>query len=49
MIETSAIYLDEYGSKMQKVSRCRPTVSNETIPTTKQELFFTKVAPPYKA
>ena len=39
------IYLDGYGSKIRKVSRCRPTVSNETILATKQEFFFTKVAP----
>ena len=39
------IYLDGYDSKIQKVSRCRPTVSNETILATKQEFFFTKVAP----
>ena len=37
--------MDEYGSKIRKVSRCRPTVSNETILATKQEFFFTKVAP----
>ena len=42
------ISLDGYGSKIQKVSRCRPTVSNETILATKQEFFLTKVAP-YKA
>ena len=39
------ISLDGYGSKIRKVSRCRPTVSNETILGTKQEFFFTKVAP----
>ena len=39
------ISLDEYGSKKRKVSTCRPTVSNETILATKQEFFFTKVAP----
>ena len=37
------ISLDGYSSKMQKVSRCRPTVSNQTILVTNQELFFTKV------
>ena len=37
--------MDEYGSKIQKVSRWRPTVSNETILATKQEFFFTKAAP----
>ena len=39
------ISLDEHGSKIRKVSRCRPIASNETILTTKQEFFFTKVAP----
>ena len=37
------ISLDGYGSKMRKVGRCRPTVSNETILATKQGFFFTKV------
>ena len=37
--------MDGYGSKIRKVSRSRPTVSNETILETKQEFFFTKVAP----
>ena len=37
--------LDGYGSKTRKVSRCRPAVSNETILATRQEFFFTKVAP----
>ena len=31
--------------KYRKISRCRPTVSNEIILATKQEFFFTKVAP----
>ena len=35
----------ENGSKIRKVSRCRPTVSNEPILATKQEFFFAKVAP----
>ena len=39
------ISLNWYGSKIRQVSGCRPTVSNETILETKQELFFTKVAP----
>ena len=39
------ISLDGYGSKIRKVSRCRPAVSNETILVTKQDFFFTKVAP----
>ena len=30
---------------MRKVSRCRPSVSNETILATGQEFFYTKVAP----
>ena len=44
-LRSSTIYLDGYGSKIRKVSGCRPTVSNETILATKQEFFFTKVAP----
>ena len=39
------ISLDGYDSKIWKVTRCRPTLSNETILVTKQEFFFTKVAP----
>ena len=39
------ISLDGYGSKIRKVSRFRPTVSNGTILATKQEFFFKKVAP----
>ena len=39
------IALDGYGSKIQKVSRCRPTVSNEINLATKQEFFFRKVFP----
>ena len=38
------ISLDGYSSKIRKVSRGRPTVSNETILATKQEFFITKVA-----
>ena len=38
------ISLDGYGSKIRKISRSRPTVSNETILATKQEFFFTEVA-----
>ena len=33
------------GSEIWKVSRCRPTASNETILATRQKLFFTKVSP----
>ena len=39
------ISFDENGFKIRKVSRCRPTVSNEPTLTTKQEFFFEKVAP----
>ena len=39
------ISLDGYVSEIQKVSRCRPKVSNETIPATKLEFFFKKVTP----
>ena len=34
-----------YGSRIWKVSRCRPKVSNETILATKQEFYLTKAAP----
>ena len=44
-MRSSAISLDGYGSKIRKVSRCIPTVSNGTILVTKQEFFLTKVAP----
>ena len=44
-LRSSAISLDGYCSKTRKVSRCRPTVSNGTVIATKQEFFFTKVAP----
>ena len=33
------------GSKIRKVSRCRPAVSNETILATRQEILFTKAIP----
>ena len=39
------ISLEGYGSKIRKVSGCRPTVSNETILATKLKYFFTKMAP----
>ena len=39
------IFLGWYVSKILKVSRWRPIVSNETILTTKLEFFFTKVVP----
>ena len=39
-----SISLDGYSSKIWRVSRCRPTVSNKTILSTKKEFFFTKVA-----
>ena len=44
-LSSSSISLDEYDSKIRKVSRCRPTLSNETILATRQEFFFSKVAP----
>ena len=44
-LSSSSISLDEYGSKIWKVTRCRPAVSNETILATRQEFFFTKEAP----
>ena len=39
------ISLDMYSSKIRRVSRHRPTVSNEIFLETKQEFFFTKVVP----
>ena len=45
MTEINSISLDGCGSKIRKVSRCRPAVSNVTILATRQEFFFTKVAP----
>ena len=39
------ISLEVYGSEITKVSRGRPTVSNETILATKQEFSSTKGAP----
>ena len=41
----SSISLDEYGSKIRDISRCRPAVSNETILVATQEFLVTKVAP----
>ena len=35
----------ESGSKIWRVSRCRSTVSNKTIPATKQGFSLTKVSP----
>ena len=41
-----SISLDAYGCRIGKVDdKCKSTVSNETILATKQEFFFTKVAP----
>ena len=37
--------MDMYGSKIRKVSRSRPAVSNEAILATRQEFLFTKVFP----
>ena len=37
--------LDGYGSKIRKVIRCRHAVLTEIIVATRQEIFFTKVAP----
>ena len=36
--------LDGYCSKIRKVGRCRPTVSNETILATRKDFSLTKVA-----
>ena len=37
--------MDGYSSKIRKVSRCRPTVWNETILATRLEVFFIKLVP----
>ena len=37
--------MEGYDSKIRKISRCSTAVSNETILATRQEFFFTKVAP----
>ena len=42
-LRSSSIPLDEHGSKIGKVIRCRPTVSNEIILATRQEFFYTRV------
>ena len=47
-MRSSAISLDQTGSKLRKVSRCRPAVSNESIPATRQEFSSQKLLP-YKA
>ena len=39
------ISLDGYDSKIWKVSRCKHTLSNGTVLATKEEFFFTIVAP----
>ena len=39
------ISFDKQGSKIQKISRCKPIVSNESTLAAEQEFFFTKVAP----
>ena len=44
-LRPSAISLVGYGCKIRNVSRCWLTLSNRTILATKQELFFTKLAP----
>ena len=44
-IKLNTVSLDGYDSKIRKVSRCRPAVSNETILATRQEFSFTKAAP----
>ena len=44
-MRSSSISLDRYGSKIRKVSRCRPAASNKTILATRQEFILTKVVP----
>ena len=43
-MRSRSVFLDWYGPKIQKVSRCRSAVLNETILENRQEFFFTKVA-----
>ena len=45
VLRSSAISLGEYGSKIRKVNRCRPRISNGTILATKQALFLSKLVP----
>ena len=42
-LRSISISLDEYGSKIRKVSRCRPALSNETTLATRKEFILTKV------
>ena len=44
-LKSTSISLDRYGSKIRKVSRCRPAASNQNILATRQEFFYTNVAP----
>ena len=44
-LRSSSISLDGYAPKTREATRCRPAVTNEAILATKQEFFFTKVAP----
>ena len=44
-LRSSSISLDGYGSKIQRVSRYKPAVSNKTILATRYKFFFTKAAP----
>ena len=39
-LRSSSIFLDGYGSKVRKVSRCRPAISSVTILATRQEFFY---------
>ena len=44
-LRSISVSLNGYGSKIRNINRCRPAMSNETILATRQEFFFTKVAP----
>ena len=44
-MKASSISLEGYSSKMRKVSRCKPTVSNKAFLATRQEFVTTKVPP----
>ena len=44
-LRSNSIFSDGYSSKMEKVSKYKPAVSNETILATRHEIFFTIVTP----
>ena len=44
-MRSSSTFLDGYGCEIQKVIRCRPAISNETILASRPEIILKKVAP----